>query len=351
MFLGQTPSVEGVAWSPKDDEVWFVAGAGNNPSNTLHAVTRSGKHRLLESFLGLVQLQDISRDGRVIITQISNRSGITFVSNEQEPGRDLSWLDFSSPTALSTDGKVLLFYEGGYGGGVGGSTYIRNTDGSPAIRLGEGNPQALSPDGKWVLSHLYLQNPTKLVLYPVGAGETRAFDLNGLEFDGGAEWLRNGNQILFQGHEPGHASRVYKKELPNGKPVAITPEIGLKGPVSPDEKFILLFDSDRKAFLYQFEGGQRVAIKGSTPSALANVISWAADSRSLYVSDQDGQSGRIYRFDPFTGQQQDWKALRPPDPAGLVGFSNIVISPDGKSYAFGYVRVLGDLYLVEGLKY
>jgi len=344
-------SVEGLAWSPKGDELWFVAGIAGSPPNTLSAVTRSGKNRILASFPGFAQLQDVSRDGRVIITQSSSRGGIIFGSTEQEGGQELSWLDLSFPAALSADGKVLLFYEGGYGGGVGGSTYIRNTDGSAAVRLGEGSPQALSPDGKWVLSHLYLQKPTKLVLYPVGAGETRAFDLNGLEFDGGAEWLQNGNQILFQGHEPGQASRVYKKELPDGKPVASTPEIGEKGPVSPDGKFVFAYDLDKKPLLYPMDGDPPITVKGMPPGVLAKVVGWNADSRSLYVSDEDRRSARIYRLDPFKGQKQDLKVLTPPDAAGLMGFSNIMISPNGKSYVFGYVRVLGDLYLVEGLKY
>jgi eukaryotic-like serine/threonine-protein kinase len=257
-------------------------------------------------------------------------------------------------SALSSDGKVLLFYEGGFGGGVGGSTYIRTTDGAPGVRLGEGLPQALSPDGTTVLSHLYLQTPSKLVLYRTGAGDTTEFELSGLEYDGGAEWLPNGKEIVFQAHESGHASRVFKKELPGGKPIAITPEIRRKGPVSPDGRLLLLFSSDRKAFLYQLKDGQPIAIKSGNPSSLANVIGWSADSHSLYVSDQDTQdtqSARIYRFDPFTGRQQDWKVLRPPDPAGVVGFTNIVISPNGKSYVFGYNRLLTELYLVEGLQH
>ena len=31
------------------------------------------------------------------------------------------------------------------------AVYVRNTDGSPAVRLGEGGATALSPDKKWVI--------------------------------------------------------------------------------------------------------------------------------------------------------------------------------------------------------
>jgi hypothetical protein len=42
----------------------------------------------------------------------------------------------------------MLFTEGGEGGGPKYAVYLRKTDGSPAIRLSEGNGLALSPDGE-----------------------------------------------------------------------------------------------------------------------------------------------------------------------------------------------------------
>src|SRR5438128_9982008 len=96
--------------------------------------------------------------------------GVT-AGNSKE--RDLSWLDWSAPKDLSLDGKRLLFTESGEAGGENYSTYLRGTDGSPAVRLGDGVRFALSPDQGWVLSRL----PRPLVpfdLLPTGAGESRA---------------------------------------------------------------------------------------------------------------------------------------------------------------------------------
>lgn len=42
--------------------------------------------------------------------------------------------------------------------------------------------------------------------------------------------------------------------------------------------------------------------------------------------------------------------LLPSDPAGVNNIGPIVLTPDGKSYVYGYHRTLTDLYLVEGLK-
>jgi hypothetical protein len=38
------------------------------------------------------------------------------------------------------------------------------------------------------------------------------------------------------------------------------------------------------------------------------------------------------------------------DAAGLNSFSRFVVTPDGRSYAFSYLRVLSYLQLVEGMK-
>jgi hypothetical protein len=40
----------------------------------------------------------------------------------------------------------------------------------------------------------------------------------------------------------------------------------------------------------------------------------------------------------------------PPDPAGVTTFTSAFVSADGHAYAYDYQRVLGNLYLVEGLR-
>ena len=39
-----------------------------------------------------------------------------------------------------------------------------------------------------------------------------------------------------------------------------------------------------------------------------------------------------------------------PDAAGTYRMDNFLVTPDGKTYAYTYRRILADLYLVEGLK-
>jgi len=52
------------------------------------------------------------------------------------------------------------------------AVYLRKTDGSPAVLLGEGGAVALSPDGKWAIVQPQ-GSPTQLKLLPTGAGEPK----------------------------------------------------------------------------------------------------------------------------------------------------------------------------------
>ena len=52
---------------------------------------------------------------------------------------NLAWLDLSYTVGLTPDGKTLLFTELSGSMGVNYATCLRQTDGSPVVRLGEGN--------------------------------------------------------------------------------------------------------------------------------------------------------------------------------------------------------------------
>src|SRR5262249_24735079 len=82
----------GLAWSPTGDEIWFTQSATSHPA-ALFAVTLSGRLRLVERVPSYLNLNDVSRDGRMLMT-----SGfpVGYRMIGQAPGepseRDLSWL-------------------------------------------------------------------------------------------------------------------------------------------------------------------------------------------------------------------------------------------------------------------
>ncbi len=45
-----------------------------------------------------------------------------------------------------------------------------------------------------------------------------------------------------------------------------------------------------------------------------------------------------------------WKELTLEDLAGVVRIDPVRVAPDGRSWAYSYIRVLSNLYVVEGLR-
>jgi hypothetical protein len=57
----------------------------------------------------------------------------------------------------------------------------------------------------------------------------------------------------------------------------------------------------------------------------------------------------VDRLERGTGRRVPWRTFRAADPAG-ANVVQVVLTPDGRSYAYTYCCILDDLYLVEGLK-
>lgn len=283
----------------------------------------------------------------MLVTRDTQRVEILALPPGESKERDLTWLDWSLPAAISADGKKVLFSESGEGGGVGYSVYIRKTDGSPAVRLGEGSSQDLSHDGEWVLAIVHSASDPQLVAYPTGAGEPKAFSKEGISVFG-ASFLPDGKQILFTGSEPGRGPRLYLRDFAGGKPRALTPEgyNGL-GILSPDGKWAVVRGPDRKRYLYPLSGGEPTLVPGLDLED--GVDQRSADGRFLYVHRSGESPMKVYRLEIATGRKELWRTLMPADAAGVSSFG-AGPTPDGSAYVYSYIRTLSDLYLVDGVK-
>src|SRR5438132_903191 len=208
-------SIQGIAWSPGNDEIWFTA-TRTGGDRSLYAVNLSGTTRLLARVPGELTLLDVDRDGNVLLTRGNDRAGMMGLPPGEVKERDLSWLDWSTPGDLSSDGRTVLFAETGEGGGPKYAVYLRKTDNSPAIRLSDGIGMALSPDGKWALARPNI-TPSPLVLLPTGVGEAKPLTHDSINHLWG-HWLPDGKQLVFLGNETGHGFRLYVESPEQGKP-------------------------------------------------------------------------------------------------------------------------------------
>jgi hypothetical protein len=257
-------------------------------------------------------------------------------------------MDFSAVRDLSPDGTLLVFDESGEAGGILGAIYLRKTDGSPPVRLGDGAATSLSFDSKWVLS-IPGQLGNQFVFLPTGTGAPRTLAATQINFQW-ANLLPNGREVLFVGNEPRHGVRIYLQDASDGKLRPITPEgVALANytyAVSPDGRFFLSVEADGSSGVRSVESGEPKPILGLNPGDLA--FGWTGNGRSVYV-DQPSAPARVYQVELASGRRQLWRELSPPDPAGVNFIRTPHISADGKAYAHNYIRILSDLYLVDGL--
>ncbi|HTS34478.1 MAG TPA: protein kinase [Candidatus Solibacter sp.] len=337
-------SVEGLAWAPDGKEVWFTASPVGS-QHAVYAMDLSGAERLIYSAPGGVTIRDISRTGLVLLTADKSRVTLYALPPGETQERNLSWFDWTLLADMSSDSKTVLFSETGQASGGEYNLYLRKTDGSPALKLGQGGFGKLSPDGQWVAAEV--GSPPKLMLLPTGAGEPRL--LLGDKGDRfGCRWLPDGKALVYYSTDPGHGPRPYLLELKGGQPRPFAPENTGDGIVSPDGKFFLATDRQRQAWLYPIDGGEPRKLAFSL--APGERLNRFLDGGKTVLIRTRSVPVQLTRVDLATGQRNLWKQLTPSDPAGVLGVPSMLFSADGKSYAYSVGRVLSDLYVVDGLK-
>jgi hypothetical protein len=345
--------VNGINWSPSGDEVWFTGALRPGAMRgEVHAVSLAGRDRVLLRAPGDLRLMDVGRNGRVLLATAFCRQSITGVVPGESAEQDLSWLDFSQVADLSADGRTMLFLEGMEEGisSDGNAVYIRKLDGSPAVRIGDGGADRLSPDGRWAIASA--ATPAQLRLIPTGPGETRTLERGSIElYSWGAGWFPDGKRIWFNGREAGREIRAYVQNIDGGGPRPFLAEGIQARLVSPDGKLVAAVDRSgpaRKIVFFSAEG-QPIALSHDLPAATEPSV-FSSDSRFLFAFGYGQTPTPVYRLDLASGKKQLWKELAPLDRSGLEGMSVVRLSADGRSYAYSYLRCLNDLYLVEGLK-
>jgi len=345
---GWSNGANGLAWSADGGEIW-ITGTETSAPPALWAVALNGNRRLVERLTGSMKIFDISDAGRLLLANGSWRAALHYKPPGASAERDISWLDWSIVSDLSSDGRTVLFNETREGGGVSNGIYLHRDGTDSPVRIGEGYGAAVSPDGNSVLAH----NAGKLVILPTGAGEQRELTAAG-GFDLGGAWLPDSRRIVVGGAQPKGQYRLMVIDTVTDILKPLSPENIWSGAVrpfavSPDGRFVAGMTRDAMIALYPTDGSLRsTAVRGAKKGEVP--IQWSADGRSLLVYRPSALPVQVIRLHLSDGSRETWREFVPADRAGVYRISPVVINTNGNAYAYNALRNLNDLYVADGLK-
>jgi len=338
-------SIEGILWSPAGDEIWFTS-TSSGVAESARAVTLAGKLRTIANVPGGMWLEDL-RNGAVLTVTNHIRIGIRGMAPGGKEERELGWFGWSELRDISRDGRKIIFDEEGDGGGPNYTVFVRDTDGSPPVRIGEGNALAISPNGKWAIT-----KPAKggqLNLVPTGAGESKPLTHDAVSYLE-VRFLPDGKRLLASGIEAGHGARDYLIDVSNGDSKPLTPEGVAGAELSPDGLSAAVLGPDGKWGIWPLEGSGMRPIPGLDSTYF--VDGWSPDGGSVYAFSRHHteKSLGIYRVNAATGKMEPWKTFGEGTGAGVSSPGRPYLSSDGSAYAYVYVQTLSEAYVVTGLK-
>ncbi len=344
LMTGEWSSIDGLAWSPSGTEIWFTASKVG-AERSLYAVSEKGRVRRISNSPLELRLLDISNSGRALVSLDDYR--VTMMADV--PGspaeKDLSKFDFSFVEDISSDGKLLLFTEGGAGGGQHYTAFVHNQQTHETIRVGPGRAMALSPDKKWVLV-IDPNNRGVLNLVPLGPGQPKRITGGGFQY----QWARfagsDGSKLLVGGSYPSNPAMIGMQFIDSGRPV--------KFDGVPYMDHVVVSRDGLKLAGFIPAGGLAALdlatgkILGSLPHTASIPVAWSNDDRKLYTLSLGGKPGSVLRTDLDTGKTELWKSLGPQDVTGFVGLASVVAVPEIGAYAYSAAWDLSRMYVVDG---
>jgi Tol biopolymer transport system component len=355
LVSGQTTLVEGSAlrWTSDGREIWFRS-FDTDQMGTIYSLRSNKERHVVARFPGTVRLLDVDRQGRMLLATENRRLGILGQAPGEIMERDLSCLNTSSLRGISADGRTILANALGEASGPKGSIYLRKTDGTPPVRLGDGVAFGFSPDGRWVSGYSSREtSDRRFLLMPAGAGEEVEVRIPELKDQRGlvVGWLPGNQHYLVWGVMPGGKPwQLFSWNAATRQLRPLTRD-GLRDTislVSPDGSKFLAAGKDSRWAVYPMDGGEPKPAEGIHEHD--SPIGWRSDGRTLFVATHrdENKSIPVSIVDVETGMRSEWKVIQPRIPVDEA--LNVQITPDGKAYAYNYSYVRSELYLVNGFK-
>jgi eukaryotic-like serine/threonine-protein kinase len=339
-------SLEGIEWSASGNEIWFAA-SNSGAANNLRGVTLAGKLRNITDVPGGMWLEDVHNNSILMIVH-QQRVNIRGIETAGKQEHELGWLGWSELRDISRDGSKILFEEEAEGGGPNYTVFLRDTDGSPPTKIGEGIGGAISPDNKWVITR-----PLKvgaLSLVPTGAGESRQLTHDNISYSA-VRFFPDGKRLIATGIEASHGARDYLIDVSSGSSKPITPEGVVGVALSPDGREVAVNGPNGIAGIWSFDQNSMRPISGLDSKYV--IVGWSPEGTFLYVSSRErweNTTAQVYRVNIATGKMEFWKEFGTSLPTGTAGVSSPEFSFGNRAYAYVYSQVLSEAYVVKGLK-
>jgi DNA-binding winged helix-turn-helix (wHTH) protein/Tol biopolymer transport system component len=336
-------SAEGLAWSPSGEEVWFTASK-KGAARALYAISKTGQLRQVSKTPSSLRLLDLSSTGRVLMAVDDIRMTLRSAPGVGSAERDLSHFDFSHADDISSDGNLVLFTEGGDGGGQHYETYVQDVLARSTFLVAQGRGLAISPDEKSVLT-VDPQDRTHLTLTSIASQHSTKVLGDGFEYQW-AKFLPDGKRLLVGGAYTGELLTICTQTLDGGKPAPVNglPYMDFVA-VSPDGMRIAGATTSDAGLVFDLANH---SARQLSPGLNALPIAWTLNNRDLYAVNFRDSVYRIIKTNPTTGKVELWKTITLGDQAGVIGLAGLVIAPATGAYAYSTNLNLSRLYLVDG---
>jgi hypothetical protein len=193
-----------------------------------------------------------------------------------------------------------------------------------------------------------VSRPPQVGLNPIGTGESRRLPVGDITSLRNVVWFPDGKHLLLTGAAEGQPLRSYEMDLEGGKPQPLGPPDFTGSAITKDGKQIAGRNGSAEAVVFDLLTQKLQVIPGVEP--YDQIENWTEDGKGVLVVSATPWEGRIYRMDIPSGKRTLLQTVQPSEKAGLTQDVRLVYAEASKAYAYSTVRVLGTLYVVEGLE-
>jgi len=331
----------GLAWRSAN-ELWVAGTEAGGRQTRVYALSLTGERRLVFRAAGALTLHDVSATGDMLSSfdRFDRRAELITSEGAQ---RDLGWQDGAGAVGLADNGLVLLDQDGD-GGGPSGSALAWPKGAAQPVRIADGAPQALTPDGSAALVY----RSKILTVVPIGTGQSHSIDVGPLKGVAWSGWHPDGRLILDI-VRPDDSRGTFVVPPRGGTAAALLPPgFTLSGGrlISPDGRGMIAAGPDGQAMRCTLPAVHCAPLAGRRPGD--EIAGWLADNRTVIVLNNRALPGSVDAVDVETGRRAIWRTVASNQPS-VSGIRRLIVSPDG-AMLLGYDRARCDLYVIRGLR-